>query len=276
MQDYFECIVVPVDFGQKTSIVIKQAYILAQLMNVDIVLLYVKEKGKAISSPSKDLNDLAAKAAEKYNINIYPVILEGDVTKEIVNFSRLNYSRMIIMGNAGANDNNNQVGENTSQIIREAECPVLTINSDIFYDLDKILLPLDLTKPVESKLSWAIYFSRFFGCIIKIVSILPHYAQSSKQQYIESMFKIKSNLNDCNVFCTTDIIYDSPQSDSPGKIIVDYAKQHDCDLIMVMTQQEELKRELKVGRTASKIIGLSDKPVISITPKIKTELSKSC
>jgi nucleotide-binding universal stress UspA family protein len=282
MQDYFESLVVPVDFGPKTSLVIKQAYILGQLMNCDIVLMYVHDVGS--NEPEKPsmieakLFELASTAQEKYNLNFYPVMSYGDVSDAIIGFAKENYAKMIVMGSLGSSSGNNNhlIGKNTSKIIREAMCPVLTINSEIIYDLDKILLPLDLSKPFDQKLNWAIYFSRFFGCIIKVISIAPHGTNPTTGKNVEKMFQVKSYLNDCNVFCTTDILTSKEPIEANSKQIVEYARQNDCDLIMVMTQQEDLKRETLVGRTASGIISRSDKPVISITPLVKSEMSKNC
>ncbi len=284
MQDYFESLVVPVDFGPKTSLVIKQAFILGQLMNCDVVLLYVHNPEinnyeGAMEAASVQLHELANTAQMKYNHPFFPVMKDGDVTKCIVDFATSAYARMIVMGNnsesASSEKNISHIGANTGKIIREAECPVLTISSDIIYDLDKMLLPLDLSKPVDQKLNWAIYFSRIFGCIIKIITIAPDNNKLKNEKLTEKMFGIKTILNDCNVFCTTDILYTNNSNENNSKIIISYARKNDCDLIMIMTQQEDKKKEMQVGRTASGIISLSEKPVISITPHVHSEIVKN-
>jgi nucleotide-binding universal stress UspA family protein len=285
MQDYFESIIVPLDFGPRTSAVIKQAYIFGQLMNCDVVLQYVHDSAVEtapgnIAEKEAKLQELAKTAGEKYNLNFYPYMCIGNVTDSIVHFSKSNYAKMIIMGNQGSTDNQEtifgHIGDNTSKIIREAECPVLTISSEIIYDLDKILLPLDLSKPVGQKLNWAIYFSRFFGCIIKVITISRSTEENRKEKYHEKMHQVKTMLNDCNVFCTTDILIKQDPNIAESKMIVDYSKQNDCDMIMIMTRQETKHKDFNVGRTAAGIISLSEKPVISITPNIKSEMSKSC
>ena len=81
-------------------------------------------------------------------------------------------------------------------------------------------------------------------------------------------------LNDSNVFCTTEILIKQDQSILESKMIIDYSKQNDCDMIMIMTRQETKQKDINMGRTASAVIGLSEKPVISITPNIKSEMSK--
>ncbi len=284
MQDYFESIIVPVDFGPRTSPVIKQAYIFGQLLNCDIVLQYVHDpiaghSENLISETETRLKELADTASEKYNLNFYPYICQGDITDSIVSFSRKNYAKMIIMGdqsNSAHSESPGIIGNNTSKIIREAECPVLTISNEIVYDLDKILLPLDLGKPIGQKLNWAIYFSRFFGCIIKVITIASNHDEIRKEKYKEKMYQIKTMLNDCNVFCTTDILIKKENNAAESKMIVDYSKQNDCDMIMIMTRQETINKDVNVGRTASGIISLSEKPVISITPNIKSGMSKTC
>jgi len=296
MSEYFDSIVVPVDFSSRTSPTLKQAYILAMLMNIDVALLYVYNKNseekndilKKIVDSKNDLSEkelikrelvsLSAKASEKYDIKFYPVITEGEVAESIVEFAKKNEARMIIMGNAGlAHIHNNKnltpaIGSNTSQVIRKAECPVLTINSKVVYDIDSILVPVNLNKPIEKKLNWAMYFARYFGSLIKIISIINVAEMDKKPEYEEMLNNIKKELNDNNIFCLTNLLLSTSDSSEIGKTIVNYAKENECDLIITMTQEEDRNNKMFIGGTTTSVIKNSENPVLSVTPQTNTDI----
>jgi nucleotide-binding universal stress UspA family protein len=249
-----------------------------------VVLLYVRDPEAEPVAAFKTgqieekLIALATTACEKYNLQFYPHVSEGNVSEVIAGFSAQHYARMIIMGN-NSNDISSvkrSTGLHAGKIIRTADCPVMTINSEIMYDLNKILLPLDLSKPHELKLNWAVYFAGIFGSIIKVVCIVPEHEKNLYKNLDCKMQRVKNVLNESNVFCTTEIIATKSHSASFSTSIVEYSGEHDCDLIMVMTRQEDKNNEADIGMTASGIISLSEKPVISITPKGRRMTTGQC
>ncbi len=282
MEKYFESIIIPVDFGAKTSLIVKQASIFGQLMNCDIVLMYVENRDtqQVIKSGQTEieekLKELASKSQEKYGLNFYPVLLTGSITESILNFAKENYAKLIIMVSTGdIIKMDYYIGDNISKIIREAECPVLTINNEIISNVNKILLPLDVSKPIDQKLRWSTYFSRFFGSIIKVIYIAEDEKEIKTKKIEDKILEVKNFFIEYNIFCTTEILTLIDFSYPVSKMVVNYAKENDCDLIMIMTHEEDKTRGKIVGRTASNIITLSEKPVISITPHIKSEMCRN-
>lgn len=54
------------------------------------------------------------------------------------------------------------------------------------------------------------------------------------------------------------------------KAVLDYSTLQQDDLIMIMTQQEDIFTKYLIGSTAQPIIYNSEVPVMSIHPEVKT------
>lgn len=270
MHQFYDSIVVPVSFDEKTSIIIHQASIFARLFNCDTTLLHVyvpqTDPNKlSFDKVQNDLSYLAEQSANKFDNTFYShLIVSQNIAKAIIEFSAEHDARLIIMGDTSST-NAKLIGKTTELVIRLSRCPVLTIRKKIIYEIEKILLPIDISKPSKHKLSWAIYFSKMFGCILKIIYISSAFLHENIEQNQSKMHQIKTFLNNNNVFCTTEILKRNSILESEADIILNYAQKHSCDMIMIMTRQESKNTSI-IGRTADKIISLSDIPVITITP----------
>jgi nucleotide-binding universal stress UspA family protein len=282
MENYFDNILIPIDFGRRTDMQIQQAYLLAQLMNTPLTLIHVVNQHSAISynnqqadmsySEADDsivtkIRRLALHFSEKLNYEVNFVVLEGNVHEQIVEFAEKSHARMIVMGKSGKSSPlQDSIGKYTAQVIRMASCPVLTINNIIKSSFDKILLPLDLSKQIRNKIAIAVMFSRYYGSTIKLLTVITRENFNSEKEFVEKMNTTKEFLVENNVACTTELIYNFSSSQSVASRVIKYADDTESDLIMIMTQQEKDWRHTFVGSTASNVIRNSQIPVISITP----------
>ncbi|PKP01081.1 MAG: hypothetical protein CVU11_16325 [Bacteroidetes bacterium HGW-Bacteroidetes-6] len=282
MENYFDNILIPIDFGRRTDMQIQQAYLLARLMNTSLTLIHVVNQYSAISYSNQQadmsygqpddsivtkIRRLALHFSEKLNYEVNHVVLEGNVYEQIVDFASKSRARMIVMGKSGKSSPlQDSIGKYTAQVVRMASCPVLTINNIIKSSFDKIILPLDLTKQIRNKIAIAIMFSRYYGSTIKLLTVITRDNFSREKEFVEKMNATKDFLIENNVACSTEIIYNFSSSQSVSSRILNYADDTESDLIMIMTQQEQDWRHTYVGSTASNVIRNSHIPVISITP----------
>jgi len=282
METKYDNILVPIDFGRRTDIQIQQAYYLARLMNSSITLVHVLNQRSSISyqgqqptvsyhtadeSVQVKIRRLANHFSEKYNHEVNFEILEGNVYEQIVAFAARTHARLIVMGKSGKTSPlQNSIGKYTAQVVRMADCPVLTINSIVKSSFDKILLPLDLSKQIKNKIAVAILFSRYYGSTIKLLCVITRENFSQEKEFADKMFKTREFLSENNVACTTEMIYNFSGNTTIADRIIQYASDTESDIIMIMTQQEQNWRHTFVGSTASNIIKNSQIPVISITP----------
>lgn len=282
MENDFDNILIPIDFGRRTDMQVQQAYHLARLMNTPITLLHVLNQRNAIAYNDQQheisyesageeiitkIRRLTQQYSSKYAMNFNFRLLEGNVYEQIVNYASNTRARMIVMGKSGKSSPlQNSIGKYTAQVVRMAKCPVLTINNIVRSSFDKILLPLDLSKQIKNKIAIAILFSRYYGSTIKLLTIITRENFSREKEYIDKMDKTREFLSENNVACSTELIYNFSGSSSIADRIIQFSGDTESDLIMIMTQQELNWRHTFVGSTASNIIKHSQIPVISITP----------
>ena len=76
----------------------------------------------------------------------------------------------------------------------------------------------------------------------------------------------KGFIEEKGVNCTAEVIKVSSSNEKFSKVIIDYSKKNNADLIMIMTQQENEITEFFIGSSAQQIINNSEIPVMSIVP----------
>lgn len=283
MNPFFDNIIVPVDFGEKTETIVKQAYRIAKLMNCDITLLHVFSKKSSVSYQNNSeiseyenfdaeletkMRRLASLYADKYEIEIRYAIESGEVSQKIVEFSAANRARLIVLGRTGRIHKGDKyaIGNNTAMIIRQSRCPVISINEEIRKEFSTILLPLDLSKQIHHKINIAIQFSRFYGALVKVIAIINQENFSREAEFKSKLASIREFFIENNVASTGELVFNFDRTTSVAAKIIEFANLKSADMIMIMTQQEKDWKHTFVGSTASQIIRESNLPVMSITP----------
>lgn len=274
-------IVIPVDFGDQALIAVTQSYNLARLTKSEITLLHVIDND--VLKPFQDivsakhnyedhlkegiklkLNELAQKVHEGTGVKVNTMIRTGKIYEEIVDAAKAVNASLIIMGTMGAVGLKKKIlGSNASRVVREAECPVITIKGkDHRSGIKHILLPLDLTKETKEKVDKAVELANMFGSVIHIVTIVESDDEFIMNRLTRQMHQVEDFINAANIKCTSEFV--------SGKNVVDEilkaGKRVQADLIMIMTQQEVGFTDLFISSAAQEIINNSEIPVLSIRP----------
>lgn len=284
-------ILIPLDHSPQSVAAYKYAKVIASYTGCDLVLLYVveepgfftksklnKEQREEIAKEAKSslqkVIDEDAELKEK-SLTATSLVKEGKVYKKIIEAAQEIKPSYIIMGRSDESDfKKNITGTNTHHIVSEARVPVITIKGEHeIKTKDHILLPLDLTHPIEEKLAKAIETARHFNAHISVLSVLQSNWLSKKIKAQKCLTRIE------NILKKYEIPGDTKLKTSKNKpvhsIITDYGKEIDADLIMVMTQQELDLHEYFIGSTAQEIINYADRPVISILPHPEIKLTNT-
>ncbi len=280
-------LLIPLDFNEQSMIALEQSYNMAKLLGYEIVLLYVLEESDLFSGflsteqnqdvivrINQRLEETAAEVSRKSGVKVTPILSRGKVASTILKTARDYNARFILMGTNDSSErlrlDRNQIGANTSRVIRQAEIPVISVNGKHHHSgCRSILLPLDLTKETRQKVTYAIEMAKLFGANIKAVSVLWDKNDRDIIQQLElQMNQVRKFISEVNIPCTTEIIEINGSSADLGPTILDYARrQGDVDLIIIMTQQENRLTEFFIGSAAQQIIRQSEIPVMSIIPK---------
>jgi nucleotide-binding universal stress UspA family protein len=279
----FKNILVPFDFREQAEIALGQSYNIARLTNLSITLLYVHEDGgflnrffsedqsaELIKKMEAELDSFAREKRKETGLDIDFMVARGKVHSKIVEVADMIQAKFIFMGTASSTGpKENAIGANTSRVIRNANCPVLTIGSVCHYNgCRSILLPIDLTQESRQKVSWAIDLAKMFGSTIKVISVLwsTNHKEISTQLKAQ-VIQVKNFIEEKNVKCTAEILEANKESEETPLILKYAEDQKDVDLIMIMTQQETGLIPFFVDKQATEIIRLSRFPVMSVIPK---------
>ncbi|MGM0496395.1 MAG: universal stress protein [Bacteroidota bacterium] len=281
-------ILVPLDHSPQSLAAFGYAKVIAKATDCSLTLLYVIEepgfftktkikkdqkeeiRKEAISSLQKVIDE--DKELKNKSIQATPMVKEGKVYKKIIETAQEIKPDFIIMGRSDESDfKKNITGTNTHHIVSEAQAPVITIKGiQEITTKEHILLPLDLTNPIEEKLAKAIEIARYFNAHLSILSVLQSRWLSKRIKAQKCLSRIENILKKYEVSCDTKLIVNKKQP--VHDLIIKYAKEIDVDLIMVMTQQEKEIHKFFIGSTAQEIINDADRPVISILPHPEIKL----
>lgn len=280
MSDRKNKIIVPLDFHEQSMIALEQTRGIARFMNAEVIILYIIESTDIITSMfmkedqqkriysevENKLNELAVSTSEKFGQPVSVRIEKGKVYEQILKVADEVKARFIIMGKNDVDDGYKKfIGSNTSHVITNSDCPVITIKGkEHNLGVKNIVLPLDLTKKTREKVFNAVSFGLHFNSTIWMVSVLTGGISLTSSRIYAKMKRAKEMIEENGVPCNIKLF---KKSDVPDyEIINKYAVDIDADLIMIMTHQESRWRDHYIGRLAHEVINRSDIPVMSMIP----------
>jgi len=286
--DFEGVIVIPTDFGEQSKIALRQSYNLAKLTRSSLYLLYVIDEdflkplqglfaGKhdyeshLKEDVQKQLDELASIARSESGIRVETGIRTGKIYDEIVAAAKELNASLILMGTMGPVGLKKKIlGSNASRVVREAECPVITIKGTAHrIGCRHIVLPLDLTKETKEKVDKAIELANLFGSIIHIVTIVDTSDEFVMNKLTRQMNQVQEFVEESGIKCTTEFADGSDVAEE----VISIARRVEADLIMIMTQQEVGFTDLFISSSAQEIINHSEIPVLSIRPVPKKDTS---
>lgn len=261
-------ILVPIDSTEQTIIALGQSYNLAKLTNSKLVLLSVDE-GKS-KDVQKKLDELAKEAAKKSGMPVETMARKGNVYEEINKVADVINPLFVIIGLTSKITLSKIIGQNAFRMVRESKHPVITIRGKEHHSGCKnILVPLDLTKESREKIDKAIEIAKLFSADIRVVSVLSQKDEDSENKLISYSNQVWRHIREQGIRATIKTIRGG---DIP-KIVLEYAKEIDADLIMIMSKDKLNIKEFFIGTTAQQIINKSIIPVLSLRPMERKDTS---
>jgi nucleotide-binding universal stress UspA family protein len=231
------------------------------------------QNNEILAKIDERLAELAGKSSLAASVPISYRIEKGRIYSKITEVAKEMNVQYIVLGTHSSEADEireKRVGANTSRVIRNAPCPVITINAKHLHQgCRNILLPLDLTKETRQKVTIAIELAKFYGSGIKAVSALW---SKNDPAILSRLYQQGSQVTDfissAGIECSFEVVESSGGEKTLVPSILNYAyQQGDIDLIIILTQQEIGIVEYFVGSHAQEFIRLSDIPVMSVIPK---------
>lgn len=282
MHRTFEKILVPMDLSPTSILAYEHALYLAKNLNSEIHFIHVKETAtvnnlilnvfkKDHESGEKDNSKIEAKFQEyidllksQHNIQAFKKFSEGTVYIQVLNYAKEIGAGLICMGTHGSKGVENFIGgSNTFRVVNQAKCPVLSIHANSGNKgIKDIILPLDSSRDTREKVDDAIYVAKKFNSTIHVVGV-----STSGDEMVLSRLRVvtkqvedyiqKDNIKTTNGFKT---------GKNLATLTLEYAKEKDADLIIIMTEQESSSGFL-AGPYSQQMINQSSVPILSVRPK---------
>ncbi len=261
-------ILVPIDSTEQTMIALSQSYNLARFTNSKIVLLSVDDdKSPAVK---KRLDELAKTASQKSGQPVETMIRQGNVYEEINKVADVLNPLFVMIGLTSKLAMGNIVSKNAFKMVRESKHPVISIRGKSHRDGCKtILLPVDLSKETREKVTKAVSLAKLFKADIRVISILTQKDEDSENKLISYSNQVWKYIKDQGIRCTIKTL----RGQDIPKMVIDYGREVEADLILIMSKAELSVKELFIGTVAERIINESEIPVLSFRPMQRKDTS---
>ena len=166
------------------------------------------------------------------------------------------------------------IGSNTEKVVRSSKCPVVTIKGKQYKEgCNNIILPLDLEKETREKVTYAIEYARYWDATIRIVSVVLRDNNKVRNHLQRNLKQVHKFITNAGVNCSSELL-EGEKKRSLSDVVLEYEKNYESDIIMIMTKKEEsLSDSLSV--TARSIIFNSEIPVMCIHPKKRKHLGST-
>ena len=265
-------IVVPLDFSNESLTGLDLSMMLANKTGANIEMVHVIKKNTGTNNELPEMEHQQAKMKFenilqkykekgnlKYTLNY--TIKEGRVFKEITNLAE-NYEDALIVLSAHGESGFEElfIGGNAYKITSHSKSPVITIRrSKISSNIDKIVLPLDITFQTREKVPYTVKMAKLFNSEIHLLSVRLSNIKSIEKKLHQYVKQVASYIDKQEIPCTIEHL----QGDNLTDITLDYSRSINADLISIMTEQEKSVSNLLLGSYAHQMINKSLIPVLS-------------
>ncbi|MCQ2296461.1 MAG: universal stress protein [Bacteroidales bacterium] len=275
-------IIVGTDFSKGSIVALELAIDIANKMNCDVSLIWVKREKMLMSEDQ--LNEMANVAqqklvalCEKYRPRmlygkIRWEICSGKVAAVIARQATHENAPLIVIGTNGASGFEKYwMGSTAVRIVQEAPVPVITVREgfDFHKDLERIVVPLRVNLNSRQKVAPAAAIAKLFHSEVHILGLIDDPSQAAQlRTYINQTATLLKN--DGIKFSATVKKY-SNYSDA----VLSYAESVKADLVVINTEQDRIIAQLFLGTNAQQIVHNAQLPVMCVHPADIFFLSKS-
>ncbi|MDR0789540.1 MAG: universal stress protein [Bacteroidales bacterium] len=262
-------IIVGIDFSSTSEKALHLAVDVANRTGANILMVWVEVAGETTEEVTARFDNLVAACAPLlHGKQISYLTVQGKVStalSEVV--SKRNASLLVIGTHGKSGFDETFAGANAYKTIAGCSVPVLAVRENFEFDkaLEKIILPIDSTADTRQKVPWTIEFAKMFPkaeiFVLGLFSFKSKDLKKIVKGYVESVEKL---LKEKNMRCNVDY----RDSENSTITTLDYAKEIDADMIVIMKEQEKtFTNMLFLGPYALQMINLSHFPVLVVPSK---------
>lgn len=271
-------ILVAVDFSECSMNAFRHSVDLARKLGSDLTMVWVNpETFKFISASEQNEQELS-KAREAFegiwqqyhsdlpNNKLKYIIKRGQIYEQIVKASIEEGADMIIAGTHGVSGFREfWMGSNAFRLIMASTLPVLTIRekTPLNTNLSRIIMPVDSTVETMQKCETTAFLAEKFDAEVHVLTLY-----STNVEELRKL--VDSYVRDATKYLEKrGIKYTIAEREGNNitNMTLEYAREVNANLIVVMTEQEIKTSNLWMGTYARQMINHSEYPVLSIKPQ---------
>jgi len=277
--DFISKILIPYDFSETADLSLEHAVFMAKLMKAHITLLHIVEtvsftsaishalsgfEQKIESATNEKLDQLARDIHMKSGVSLNVRTEVGRIYKKICNVAKEIDADVIIMGTHGVSGYEKfSVGTNTSRVVQESPCPVLSVQTHAKgLGFKKILIPIDESGDSRQKVPFAVALARYYSSHITIIGLVNFTGADLIRKFKIKVEQVEEYVVKHGLSYDTQFLEGKDLSTMTMKA----AEDCDADLLVIMTEQEPSITGFLLGTYATKVVNNSKIPVLSIHP----------
>ena len=267
-------IIVGMDFSEGSINALNFAVKIANATDSNIMLLWVDKKKNAETvysnafDPRLEAKNRFEDLIEEFSPRLKSSkflykIRNGKVHKEIVNQAKYHDAFLIIAGTHGTSGFEEfWIGSSAYKIVTYAPCPVITLRYGEEWDgkIKRIVFPIDSSRETRQKINLTSYLAEVFDATVLVLSLYSTKVETVRDFVDGYADQVEKYLED------REIKYErfTTECDNLTDATIDFAKEHDADMIAIMTDQESSTANLLIGPYAQQMVNHSPVPVISL------------
>jgi nucleotide-binding universal stress UspA family protein len=146
------------------------------------------------------------------------------------------------------------VGHSTVQVVGRARCPVLVVPRAAVIPSQRILIATDGSRYSDNAAADAGKLAALLKLPLTVLSVmLPHHSEKRRAEAKEAVDRVTALLSQDGLACEGLVL-----EGKPDETIVNTAKQHGVDLIIVGNRGRTGLDRILVGSVSERVIGLAD------------------
>jgi len=259
-------IIVPMDFSDESHTGLDLSVMLASKSGANIQMVHVigKDSGNDSDQLEKSkFEEIVQKYKEKskLGLNLSYTIKEGKIFEEVSNLADKYEDVLTVLSTHGSSGFEELfIGGNAYKITSHSRNPVITVRrGKTPSNIDKIVLPLDITFQTREKVPYMAELAKEFGSEIHLLTIRHTNLKGIEKKLHQYANQVASYIENFNVPYKVEHLYGSNLTD----LTLDYSRLVNADLISIMTEQETSASNLLLGSYAHQMINKAFIPVLS-------------
>jgi len=266
-----QTILVPFDFTQVTGYALEHAVKVCKTVDNDVTLLHIVKEESEVAEAQKKLHHVADEAFTKFFIKPATIVRVGSIFSTIGEVADEVDASLVIMGTHGIRGMQKLTGSWALKVIVSSKVPFVVVQEPPRTGkFEKVVFPIDFRREEKEKNQWVSYLAKHYNSKFYLIK------KESKDRVFKA--KIASNLAFTRKFLDSkEVRYEiktAPGKKKFSEETIEFAKETDADLILVMTTRGINLADYVLGADEQRIIANSAKiPVMCVNPRTDVKMT---